>query len=192
MARYTEGQEILRKLQAKGKRWTQEEEAVFERALLPRTVFLPDSEDECRALASAWLGEELTACMDRFLHELERVYGALDVHWVRGGMRRAMYLSVHSGGKPLCRLAVDYRILDLVIAFGAAECARFERARNAFPAEVRWAFDFFPVERGVRTVRLDLAQEEMMPWIWQLLAVKRPPLIVQVQKRAKPRGIHRR
>lgn len=173
MARYTEGQERLLKFWKK--KLTDEEKRILNRALLPRSVYLPESSEECEALALSWLGKEKYEQMNSFLRELQGRYGGAEWAWSRGSLRWGMYRSVRIGRRSFCRLGIGYQRLELIVSFGAKECALFEQDRQRYPRDtVQWTYDFFLPQRGVRTLVFDV-NEEMEPYLWEMLSYKQAP-----------------
>lgn len=173
MARYTEGQERLLKLQTK--KLSDEEKQMLNRALLPRSVYLPETGEECEALALSWLGEEKYEKMNAFLRELQRKYAGVELAWSRGSLRWGMYRSVRCGSRSFCRFGIGYRRLELILSFGVQECGMFERDRRLYPKDtVQWTYDFFVPQRGLRTMVFDV-NETMEPYLWKLLSYKQAP-----------------
>lgn len=172
--RYTEGQKILLKFDRA--KLNDEERELLRRVLLPRTRYLPQTDEEGRELALQMLKEEKFCALFALLGEIRARYGELDCRWTRGDALWELYYSVKKGGEVLCRFGLCLDTFNLIISFGEEECARFERERDSFPrGAIQWTYDMAVAERGRKNLMFDTSDAKIFPYLFRLLAYKKKP-----------------
>ena len=172
--RYTEGQKHLLALDRSV--LDDAERELLRRVLLPRTKYLPQSDEEGRELALQMLKEEKFAAMMASADEIDARYGGVVCSWTRGSGMWALCYSVKKDGDLLCRFGMRLDLFNLIISFGRKECARFEQERDSYPSDpVQWIFDRSATERGRKELMLDVTDEKTKPYLFRLLAYKKQP-----------------
>lgn len=172
--RYTKGQKVLLKFDRS--ELDEPEREVLRRVLLPRTKYLPCTDEEGRELALQMLKEEKYAAMLAMADEIRARYGELEFRWVRGEGFWDLFYSVRKNGTALCRFGLRFNLCELIVAFGKEECDQFERDRDMFPrGSVQWIYDMADVVRGSKTLMFDFTDPALRPYLFRLLAYKRKP-----------------
>ena len=173
--RYTEGQQKLLKFDPAT--LEEKERELLRRVLLPRTKYLPQTDQEGRELAMQMLKKEKYDELFAMVGELCERYGELECRWTRGNRLWDLFYTVKKGGEVLCRFGLSLNVFHMIISFGREECERFERERDSFPRDaIQWTFDMAEVENGRKNLMFDISVSNIRRHIFQLLAYKRRPL----------------
>lgn len=169
---YTEAQ--LRFIKVKKKEFTEKDFDFLRRMLLPRVKYLPDTEDECFALAQEILGEEKYAKMRALLAEVEERYQTEGRVWSAGDHFAKLYCRVKKFGRTFCAFNFLVEDLYLSVYFNAAERDRFEEERENFPrAEICWTYDICAtMANGIKCVRFNILDEVVCKHVFALLDFK--------------------
>lgn len=156
------------------KKLTEEEREVLRRVLLPRTRYLPDTDDECLAYAYELVQEPTYGKFLSFLHEIELRFGVKERTWSAGDRFARLYCRLKKNGRTFCAFALDADKFYLAVYFNAEERRRFEAVRNDFSREViQWPYDFCPVRaNGIQCVYYHLQDDRVKEHIFSLLAFK--------------------
>ena len=172
-SRYTQGQKVFFKLDKK--KLTDEDLAQLHMLLLPRTAYLPATEEECAALAAEIIGEENFAKMTAFAKEVGSRFGTSGC-WGKGDKFCMLYYRLRAGGKTVCSLGMKPGRFFCILQYGKGECEKFEELRESFPrGAVQWTYDFANVVHGVRRLSFSMSDKEVLPHLMRLIAIKRNP-----------------
>ena len=172
-ARYTDAQKCFLALDPK--KLTAEEHEMLRVLLLPRTNFLPDSDEECASLAREFLGEQLYSAMRSFCGVVRAYYDAEEC-WAKGDRYCKLYYRFRAGGKPLCSLGIRQNRIEVIIGFVRSDCIAFEKERQRFPRkEIQWTYDITNMINGTKRLAFPLTNADLYPHLLGLLAIKRKP-----------------
>ena len=179
--RYTEGQKQLLSIDQSA--LSDSERDLLRRVLLPRTKYLPQSDEEGRELAKQMLGETGYNALFAMAEEIRKRYGEIECGWTRGNGLWDLYYTVKKDGDALCRFGLRFNMFNLVISFGREECELFERERDIFPRDaVQWIFDTSAIERGRKILMFDITDPRIHPYLFRLLAYKKKPSDTECRK----------
>lgn len=169
---YTEKQ--LRMIEVKKKLKTPKELDFLRRMLLPRTKYVPDTEEECRALAEEILTAERYTLFLALAKEIEERYAAKEHLWSAGEGKAKLVYRIKRGGRTFCAFLLEPDRFLLAVYFNAAERELFERMRASFDrTEIQWTYDITAVAaNGVKRVVYDIESEEHRPYVYSLLDFK--------------------
>ena len=173
--RYTEGQKRL--LAFDPQDLDDDERELLRRVLLPRTKYLPQTDEEGKELALQMLKEEKFGKMLAFIEAIRSRYGEVECRWTRGNHLWELFYSVRKGADVLCRFGICFNVFNLIITFGKKECERFEAERDSFPrCAVQWTYDMAVTEHGRKNLMFDPCEPGIRPYLFRLLDYKRKPL----------------
>lgn len=169
--RYTEGQKAL--LAIDQSKLGAEERELLRRVLLPRTKYLPQSDEEGRELALQMLQQKKYDAMFTLVDEIRSRYGALECRWTRGDRLWDLFYSLRKNGKVLCRFGICLNLFNMILSFGRAECERFEKDRDSFPRDtIQWTFDMSATVNGRKCLMYDPTVPGIQPQLFRLLAIR--------------------
>lgn len=172
-ARYTEAQKNFLKLDPKT--LTDEERAQLHLLLLPRTAYLPATDEECAALAEEILGKDCFGKMLNFARDIESRFDACGC-WSKGDKFCLLYYRLRASGKTICSLGLVPGKFLCVLQFGKSEMEKFEMLRNTFPrAEIQWTYDFANEIHGVKRLCFEMSDPSIFANLIRLIAIKRNP-----------------
>lgn len=169
---YTYGQKRLLKV---NRAKLDEKELDFLRiCLLPRTKYLPDTEEERQRYAIEVVQEKTYAEMLALVAEIETRFGTDTRVWSAGDRMFRLFYRLKKNGRTFCAFALDHDKFYLAVYFNAEERARFEDVCDAFPrAEIRWTYDLCPVKaNGTKCVYFNLRDEKVKCAVFSVLAFK--------------------
>lgn len=173
--RYTAGQKVLLS-SVKWDKLSAEEKDLLRRCLLPRTKYLPRSDEEGREIALQMLDTEKYDAMFRLVEDICAQFGELTCGWARGDEIWELYYSLRRKSSLLCRIGLALNVFYLVIPLNHAECERFEAERDKFPRmEIQWNYDMAPLRNGQKYAMFDVSDPAVLPYLFRLLSYKQKP-----------------
>lgn len=169
---YTPAQQKMMKVSKK--KLTEKDLDYLRTVLLPRSPYLPKTEEECFALAEEMLGKERYEKMCELLFAIEERFCTKELVWTGGDKIAELYCRVKRRGRTFCAFAITVNKYYLAVYFNAAERDLFEKEKTSFPVkEIRWPYNICGIRaNGVKRVLFDVMDEEIRPHIFPVLDLK--------------------
>ena len=158
---YTEKQKRFMKVKTKD--FSKEELDFLRVMLLPRSKYLPETEEGCFAYAREIVKDELFEKLKALIAEIKGRFGIDECVWKEGDHYARLYYKMKKAGRTFCMFTLDYDRFFLAVYFNGKEREAFEAERENFPREIiQWPYDVCMVKaNGSKCVYFDIEEEKV-------------------------------